>query len=273
MKPVRLNSAATAAVLLALAAAPAAAQYQGQPQYGAAQAQPFATQSSVINLDNRIVGLERQIAELLRAQEENGHRINELEGKLKQSQDDSAARIAALETQLAAARAQVAEPVETVPVTSPSRPRSAVATSEPKAKPTNAVATGDADPAEEAYDAGYQLWKSGKYDEAVGALRAFTSAYPKHRRTSWANNLTGRALLDKGEPRAAAEVLLANYRSNPKGERAADSLYYLGQALMELKQASQACKAYSELEAVYGETMRADLKKMLPAAKSEAKCG
>ena len=70
----------------------------------------------------------------------------------------------------------------------------------------------------------------------------------------------------------AAEVLLANYRSNPKGERAADSLFYLGQSLMKLDQASQACKAYAELEAVYGSSMRADLKKMLPDAKSQAKC-
>ena len=53
---------------------------------------------------------------------------------------------------------------------------------------------------------------------------------------SWANNLAGRALLDKGQPRAAAEALLANYRSNPKGERAPDSLFYLGQALMKLGQ-------------------------------------
>ena len=120
---------------------------------------------------------------------------------------------------------------------------------------------------------GYQLWKSGKYDEALGALRAFSSAYPQHRRASWANNLAGRSLLDKGEPRAAAEVLLANYRSNPKGERAADSLYYLGQSLVKLNQPGQACKAYAELEAVYGSSMRADLKKLLPAAKSEAKCG
>ena len=41
---------------------------------------------------------------------------------------------------------------------------------------------------------------------------------------------------------------------------------------MKLDQPSQACKAYAELEAVYGSTMRDDLKKLLPAAKSEAKC-
>jgi TolA-binding protein len=89
---------------------------------------------------------------------------------------------------------------------------------------------------------------------------------------SWANNLTGRALLDSGQPRAAAEALLANYRGNPKGERAPDSLFYLGQSLVALKQSSQACKAYAELEEVYGDNMRPELKTLLPGAKSRAGC-
>jgi TolA-binding protein len=79
-------------------------------------------------------------------------------------------------------------------------------------------------------------------------------------------------LLDKGEPRAAAEALLANYRANPKGERAPDSLYYLGQALMQLNQPEQACKAYAELESVYGASIRAELKRLLPPAKADARC-
>jgi TolA-binding protein len=260
------------ATAIALAATPALAQYrQAQPQYQAAPMVAPATQASVANLDNRIVALERQIADLLRVGEENAHRIGQLEAQLKQQKDDSTARIAALEAQLAAAsQAPVQSAAETDEPKS--TPMNAVASTASKPKPTNAVVTSETDPAEEAYDAGYQLWNAGKYDEAVGALRAFVSAYPSHRRTSWANNLTGRALLDKGEPRAAAEVLLTNYRSNPKGERAADSLFYLGQALMKLDQASQACKAYGELEAVYGSSMRPALKEMLPKAKSEAKC-
>ena len=267
----RLVHLGTATAIVLGAATPALAQYRpAQAQYPAAPPVAPATQASVANLDNRIVLLERQIADLLRVGEENAHRIAQLETQLKQQQDDSTARIAALEAQLTAgAQAPVqqaaADPLE-------QKPTPAIASTSTKPKPLNAVATVDTDPAEEAYDAGYQLWKGGKYDEAVGALRAFTSAYPKHRRASWANNLTGRALLDKGEPRAAAEVLLANYRSNPKGERAADSLFYLGQSLMKLDQASQACKAYAELEAVYGSSMRADLKNQLPAAKSAAKC-
>ena len=71
---------------------------------------------------------------------------------------------------------------------------------------------------------------------------------------------------------SAAEALLANYRSNPKGERAPDSLFYLGQALVKLGQREQACKAYGELQDVYGATMRADLQRQLPSARAVAKC-
>ena len=255
----------TAAALAALIGASSA---QAQQQYQPIQAQPAATQASVINLDNRIVSLERQLADILRAEEENTRRIAQLEATLQQEREASQSRIAALEARLAsgiptAASASV-EPAA-------SKPQLAAVTTASKPKPTAAITT-DADPAEEAYDTGYQLWKSGKYDAAIDALRAFSSSYPNHRRTSWANNLAGRAMLDKGQPRAAAEVLLANYRGNPKGERAADSLFYLGQSLMKLDQASQACKAYAELEAVYGSTMRADLQKLLPDAKAQAKC-
>jgi len=260
---------AAAIALAAATAAPAMAQYQ--QQYPAAPAQqPLATQASVMNLDTRIVALERQIADLLRAEEENGHRIVQLEGQLKQQREDSSARIAVLEAQLAAARSVPVQSVEAEPPAE--KPKPVVAKADSSPKPVVAVAEAETDPAEEAYDAGYNLWKAGKYDAAIGSLRAFTSAYPKHRRTSWANNLAGRAMLDKGEPRAAAQVLLANYRGNPKGERAGDSLYYLGQALVKLGQPAQACKAYAELESVYGDKIRGEIKGLLPKAKSQANC-
>ena len=259
---------AAATALLAAAATPAFAQVQ--PQYPQMQVQPAATQASVINLDNRIVALERQIADLLRAEEENARRISQLESTLQQEREASSGRIAALEARLAAG---ASAPAEAAADQAGEKPKPAVADASSEPKPVTAVASSDeGDAAEEAYDVGYELWRAGKYEAAIGALRAFSSAYPNHRRTSWANNLAGRAMLDKGEPRAAAEALLANYRGNPKGERAADSLYYLGQSLMKLDQPTQACKAYAELEAVYGSSMRADLKKMLPAAKAEAKC-
>jgi TolA-binding protein len=251
---------------------------RGQPAATAGFSdEPAATQSSVRTLNDRMNGLERQIADLVRQSEENGHRLTVIQAELAKMRSDQDERIGALERASAAvAAAQVSAMGIATNATTP--PPVAVATGAPPPMPAGTVpgsagAASDApDPAELAYDEGYQLWRAGKYDAAISSLRAFSSAFPKHRRKSWADNLAGRALLDKGEPRAAAEALLANYRSNPKGERAADSLYYLGQALMQLNQPGQACKAYAELEDVYGASMRAELKRVLPAAKSEARC-
>ena len=74
------------------------------------QAQPVATQASVINLDNRIVSLERQLADMLRAEEENSRRIAQLETTLQQERETSSARIAALEARLAAGAPATAGP-------------------------------------------------------------------------------------------------------------------------------------------------------------------
>ena len=235
--------------------------------------EPAATQSSVRTLDARLNGLERQLAEILRQSEENGHRLTVMQAEIARLKTDQDERLGALER--AAAAAPVPAPTATGAV--PAVPPTGTGTTTPSrpagGAPSPAAPTGADDAAAEAaYDEGYQLWRTGRYDQAITSLRAFSSAFPKHRRASWANNLTGRALLDKGEPRAAAEALLANYRGDPRGERAADSLYYLGQALMQLKQPEQACKAYEELEAVYGASMRDELRRLLPPAKAAAGC-
>ena len=226
------------------------------------------------------------MAEILRLAEENGHRLRTLDSDLTQFRTEQGQRIGALEQRIndAAAAAAAGVPVTTnsgpvvnlPPTTRPAPTRPPASAGRPDTtavSPSTATAGGPAgDPGEDAYTEGFKLWEAGQYDDAITALRAFTSAYPKHRRISYANNLIGRALLDKGQARAAAEALLSNYRSNPKGERAPDSLFYLGQALMQLGQPGQACNAYSELEAVYGAKMRADLKKQLADAKVQAQC-
>ena len=247
--------------------------------------EPAATQSSVVTLDQRLDALERQVADMLRQSEENGHRLQTIEsdvGRLRTEQDQ---RLQTLEQRMndAASAATVAAPSATAatPVQTTTRPSSGKSASpkvntasgqEPTA-PSGDSAAGEGDPAEDAYSEGFHLWETGDYDRAIASLRSFTAAYPKHRRTSYANNLIGRALLDKGDARGAAQALLANYRNNPKGERAPDSLYYLGQALMKLGQPGQACKAYAELDAVYGGSLRADLKKLEANAKRDAQSG
>ena len=246
---------------------------------------PAATLTITNQLSNRLDAIEQQMSQLIRTSEENGNRVATMEAELARLRADQDRRLRALETggggstvgdgatgdEAPAAETSEADPLEVPP---PSRPKV-----ETRREPAETIASVNPDDpnfeaaGEEAYDRGYQLWNTGRYDEAITSLRAMASSFPGHRRVSWANNLAGRALLDKGQPRAAAEALLANYRKDPRGERAPDSLFYLGQSLMKLGQASQACKAYEELEEVYGSTMRAQLRQLLPSARIEAKCG
>ena len=228
---------------------------------------PAATQDAVNSVATRTEAVERQLSEIVRQAEENGNRVAVMEAELARLRADQDRRLRALENSGGPAAADsnddAAEVVDAPPASKP----------KVETPNTDIAATTSTDPAETAYDKGFQLWNSGKYDAAITSLTAMAKKYPDHRRVSWAHNLAGRAMLDKGQPRAAAEVLLANYRRDPKGERAQDSLFYLGQSLVKLGQAGQACKAYAELEDVYGAALRAPLKASLPAAKSQAKCG
>jgi TolA-binding protein len=230
---------------------------------------PAATQDSVNNLNGRLDAIERQLTDILRQSEENGNRVAVLETELARLRADQDRRLRALETGPATEETDSATPDEQSGGPPPA-PKPKIET---KPEAPASVSTGDVDAdAEAAYDVGYQLWNSGKYDAAITSLRAMIKKYPDSRRVSWANNLIGRSQLDKGDPRAAAETLLANYRRDKNGERAQDSLFYLGQAVMKLGQPGQACKAYAELETVYAGNIRAPLKAALPGAKAQAKC-
>jgi len=239
--------------------------------------EPAATQSSVMTLDQRLDSLERQVADMLRQTEENGNRLQSLQSDVGKMRSDQEQRITTLEQRMNDA-ASVASPGAAIseggPASTPPKPKPQPPKLTSTVPPADIGAGGEAgaDPAESAYSDAFKQWQTGQYDAAITSLRAFTAAYPRHRRASYANNLIGRALLDKGDTRAAAEALLANYRNNPKGERAPDSLFYLGQALMKLGQPGQACKAYAELDAVYGAKIRPDLKKLETDAKTQAQC-
>ena len=125
------------------------------------------------------------------------------------------------------------------------------------------AAAGPTDPGEDAYIGGFRLWQAASMTRR--SRRCGRSPRPIRSIAASATPAisSAAALLDKGQARAAAEALLANYRSNPQGERAPDSLFYLGQSLIKLGQPGQACKAYDELDSVYGAKVRPDLKKMI----------
>ena len=183
---------------------------------------PAATQSSVVTLDQRLDALEKQMADLVRMSEENGNRLRSVETGLGQLKSDQDQRIAAIEQRMSAAAAAPRRPHPKGcrqrrpfrPSPSPGRGRR-----RPRRPPMPQVpaeggpeiasaAVPAADPGEDAYTQGFRLWEAGQYDQAISSLKSFTAAYPKHRRVSYANNLIGRSLLDKGDPRSAARPSL-----------------------------------------------------------------
>ena len=271
---------------------------QGAPQEVSPEISPGTPAASpagvpatapVADLTARIDSLEAQLRQLTGQAEENGHRLRLAEDALKEMKDSTASRLAALEqaetVRREQAAAQTPPPVrEAAPEPKPVRHAAAATTAKKKASPGDAewVSARDTTPtpaaeaggsAEAVYNEGFHLWEQKKYPEAIRKLEAVRRDYPGDRFASWAGNLIGRAWLDDGNPAAAAKAFLANYEANPKGERAADSLFFLGQSLVALKKPADACKAYDELKDVYGAAMRDWLKQRLPAARAAAKCG
>ena len=224
--------------------------------------------SAVADLTARLDSLEGQLREMTGQVEQNSNRLRQMENAIAQLRDSMSGRLDALER----AGAPADEP-ERPATSSPQRPRpaAAVSPSDPPAAGPAASASAEG-AAEEAYNAGFRMWEAKRYADAQQALEAAAKRYPKSKWASWASNLAGRAYLDAGKPATAAKTFLANYQGNPKGERAADSLYFLGQALVALDKPADACKAYDELQDVYGAAMRDWLRTRLPAARTQAKC-
>ncbi|HEX8525502.1 tetratricopeptide repeat protein [Allosphingosinicella sp.] len=227
-------------------------------------ARPAPGGSAVADLNARVDALEAQLAALTGQVEESNFRTRQVEEALNRFRDDATARLARIESAAAPLAAAVPATREA------ERPaRAEPASPQPAPPPAPAAAPGD--PAEEAYNAGFRLWEARRYEEAQTALQAVAERHPRSRWASWASNLAGRAFLDDGKPATAARIFLANYQNNPSGERAADSLYFLGRALVQLNRRPEACRVYSELEDVYPQ-MRDWLRQRLPEARREARC-
>ncbi len=233
-----------------------------EPEIGAeapAGPGPNLSGDALSSLNARVDAVEAQLRALTGQVEENGFRTRQVEEQIGRLRTDLEARLDRAEAQ--------ARPAAIPPPAPVSRPEPAA---EPAAAETRpAAATADA--AEEAYNVGYRLWNERRYAEAQTALDAAATRYPNSRWASWARNLQGRAFLDDNKPATAARILLANYQDNPRGERAADSLYYLGLALTRLNRRTEACRVYDELAQVYP-NMRDFIRTRLPQARTDARC-
>jgi TolA-binding protein len=156
------------------------------------------------------------------------------------------------------------KPVAKPAATKPSASRTAAVTAIGK------PATGDG--FEDGYSYGYRLWEAKFYPEAQTTLQETVTKYPKHSRASYARNLLGRAWLDDKKPATAVKIFYDNYKSDPRGDRAPESLYFLGQSLTDLGKNVEACEAFGQLQTAYPDAAANRLADRLSSGRTRAKC-
>ena len=244
-----------------------------QPETGAAIPGPAAgspATAPIADLTARVDALEKSLASLTGQIEQAQYRNRQQDEAIKRIED----RLTPAVTPEPAALAPAT--LTPKPATTASTTKPPVAATRPDAARKTQIAaveipaTGDAP--EDAYTYGFRLYTAKLYPEAQTKLKEFVTKYPSHRRASYAQNLLGRSYYDEGKPALASVAFYDNYQKMPKGERAPESLYWLGQALIKLKKLPDACKVYVELNEVYGSKLSADLAARAKKGRADAKC-
>jgi len=257
-----------------------------------AQPETPSTTSATSDLLVRVDALEAQLATLTGQVEQQGNNMRGLEARLKilEAQLASAQLASAPQETEVPATAQATTAPSVLPAAAPVpaavtvKPKPVVAaaakpvatTAKPSAARVAAVAaierpaTGDA--FEDGYTYGFRLWEAKFYPEAQATLEETLKTYPEHRRASFLRNLLGRAWLDDKKPATAVKIFYDNYKADPRGERAPDSLLFLGSALTDLGKTAEACEAFGELSRAYPDIATGRLADRVTAGKTRAKC-
>lgn len=236
-----------------------------------------STSTATADLIARVDALEAQLATLTGQVEQQGNATRGLEARLKliESQLASAQPSASVSSPAPAASAPAPAPVTVRPKPVPTVTKPAIA-AKPSASRVAAVAaierpsTGDA--FEDGYNYGYRLWEAKFFPEAQTTLAETVTKFPKHRRASYARNLLGRAWLDDKKPATAVKVFYDNYKADPRGDRAPESLFFLGSALTDLGKTAEACEAFGELAKAYPDVATGRLAERIASGKTRAKC-
>ena len=247
----------------------------------AAKAQPGSPASAPSSdMLVRMDALEGQVARLTAQVEEDHNRVEKLD-----------ARLAVLEAgpkgpAVAEAPTTTSTDSNLAAMGAAPKPVPASAAAKSAAKPTT---SGDAaakrvaavravpktktkDAGEDEYSYGFHLWEAKFYPESGQQLKMFLQKYPKHPRTSYARNLLGRDYLDDNNAHEAAGWFLQNYKLEPKGDRAPDSLLYLAESMRQLGDTARGCVAIKQFAGAFPAEAVGRLKGQYDATSAGLKC-
>lgn len=239
-----------------------------QPQVAPPAPAGVPADTAVTDLTRRVDALEKALAAMTGQVEQTSFNLRKLEDQFAKMKGDAEFRLNALEGKAPPAAGGAAASGASLPYVVPPASPTTVASAAPATAPAASV-----DPGYDAYMAGYRLWEQKKYPDAVAALKAMYAKYPKHKYTSYARNLAGRAYLDSGQYNEAIREFFENTKME-NGERAPHSYVYMAQALLRRKPplADKACQAYEVLLAKYPDKVTGSLADLVAKGKADAKC-
>ena len=226
---------------------------------------------------NRLDSIESQLSRLTARSEVNENAISNLEKRV----DALGAK-----TSAAATDAAPVQPTGAIPVPNSDGPPPALnnpaksATAKTVGKPSaarlakvQAIAKPDTgNPGDDEYSYGFRLWEAGLFPEAAQQLKHYVDKYPKDPKISYGRNLLGRAYFDDKQPGIAASYFLQNYQKDPNGARAPDSLLYLAESMLALKDTSRACRALAEFSDKYPALATGRLQDQYDKDRKQAAC-
>jgi len=162
---------------------------------------------------------------------------------------------------------------ERMGASTPAKPAASSGPSNARLAAVQAIAKPQTDDAgDDEYSYGFRLWDAKFYPEAQQQLTMMVEKYPNHARISFARNLLGRAYLDDGKAKEAAPWFLKNYQSDKNGARAGDSLLYLAESMIALKDTKRACIALAEFSETYPALATGRLQTQYDADRAKVKC-
>lgn len=217
------------------------------------------SETAVSDILVRLDAMEVQLARATLRGEEASNSVELLQTRIAELE----ARVAELEAK--SAPVSVA-PAAAAPATATPGPTGAITvpTPSPTPSPTPAGPSSERlervkailkpqteDAGDDEYTYGFRLWDAKLFPEAQQQLKLFVDKYPTHSRVSFGRNLLGRAYLDDAQPRTGATYFLENYQKDPNGARAPDSLLYLAETMIALKDDQRACRSLAEFSEKY----------------------
>ncbi len=235
-----------------------------------AQTSTAPTSTAVTDILARLDAIEAQLQRLTARSEENANAISQLDSRVTALEPQPEPQPETVPEPAPAAAAATAAPqpasASAAPATAAAKPATAAA-KPAVAEPKPAVVSGPSperiaavqqitkpqtdDAGDDEYSYGFRLWNAGFFPEAQQQLSMFVEKYPGHHRISYGRNLLGRAYLDDGKPNEAAPWFLRNYQTDKQGPRAGDSLLFLAETMIALKDTKRACIALAEFSETY----------------------